>query len=220
MFTGPVMVDPTSGPDINVPLNFNHIMTLLEFRMSTTLVGNLTVKSITLQATDGSFAPVDVFAMAGEFDPRTGVVTPLATTLQDEIVITYDKTVAYKSTYPNPAYNAPVRTWTSFGVIVPQIAHIAGGNIEAVIEFHYKHTDEYGDEDYDDDELFNDNQSHITIPFNSLLTSGSTQGFLQGYRYIFNIEIDNFIKYFGYPIVEPWVNENDGTDDIIHDIVF
>lgn len=204
MYTGPVLLSVPASGSINENLPFKHVMTLLEFRLSTTLVGTLTVNSISLEATgiaDGQ--PRNIFLTKGTFSALDGSVDPgPAPAMSDKLTIGYNKNVAYKQ--------SEEQKYTSFGVIVPEIGPslTTGTRLKISFEFDYKNLNE------DDDGILAGQGGEIILDLDDILTGGSAKGLLTGYMYSYTIEVDNFIKYNGYPEVQPWL-----PDDNIHDII-
>jgi hypothetical protein len=215
MYTGPVVVDPDVASTLTAAMPFKHAMTLIEFRLSTTYVGTLMLNTATLTATNGG-SPQPIFAMKGTWDPRTGAVTPDAGSATDVLEVTHDRTVAYEKASSLTSYAA---NYTSVGFIVPAIPHSVGTTLKAVFKFQYKDEDDTSWVDYDE---LTGQPSEIEFDLDEVLTAGTPQGFMAGYRYIFNVSIDNFIKYLGYPVVEPWTapDESDPDDPNIEDIIF
>lgn len=213
MYTGPVTVDPNLSPSpITTPMSFKHVMTLIEFRMTTTYAGTLILNTAKLTATNGG-SPQPVFLMNGTWNPRTGGVNPDAASASAELEITYNSTVKHEST-SDPGY-------TSVGFIVPEIPHTDGNGtkFKAVFKFQYRDQNNTSWTDYEE---LTGQPSEIEFDLDDILTGGNAQGFCTGYRYIFNISVDNFIKYLGYPVVEPWSvpDENDPDDPNTEDIIF
>lgn len=214
MYAVPQSVDPSVVTDLTQNLLFRHTMTLIEFRLSTAYVGTLQVKSITVRAR--SSQNPDVFGMEGTFSASDGTVIPTA--YADNLTIDYgNKTVQWKN-----STGTNVLKYTSFGIIVPEIAYQDGVDdiqLEVTFEFYYP------DADGDSDELIGKG-STLTFDLAEVKTPDEisvpiAQGLLAGYRYVFNIEIDNFIKHVGYPVAQPWMPEEDGDgNDVTHEIKF
>lgn len=218
MYTGPVVVDiendAVSGL-ISKPLPFHHVMTLVEFRLSTTLIGSLQINSITLEAVDNTDQPKEIFLTEGTFSALDGSINPGPTSVTtDKLTVTYNKKVAYAS--------GGGLGHTSFGVIVPPIDITAatGTKLKVSFEFDYKNLDE------DEDDMPEGLGGYLELDLDAIQTdtgdgNGATpKGLVTGYRYTYPIAVDNFIKYTGYPEVQPWAFAQDGNgDDLIYDII-
>lgn len=212
MYTGPVEVtlpaiSTSAATQMSVSLPFKHAMTLLEFQISTTLVGSLAIKTITLKAEDALGSPVDIFALDGKFSAIDGSVFDIQTRTSS-MTITYHKKVAY-----NQAVNE--LRYTSFGVIVPEIPKSLtdGTKLKVTFEFDYKNLHE------ENDDILKGLGGELELDLGAITTNSTLQGLAASYRYIYTISIDNFIKYEDYPEVQSWYFEQneEGTGDKIYD---
>ncbi len=206
MYVDPIHIDMTGvkpGDTQTRALAFKHVMTAIEVRLSTTLTGTVIVDSVVLHAFDGN-QRAKVFAMKGTFD-ATGSqpvrVTPDPASYVNTLPITYSSTVIHKNT---PYY------YTPFAFIFPPIEYKPGRKITASIYIRYmKGNVVYTDQDLDLVGL----GGTMEFEFDNIQTAGLYQGLVSGYRYVYTAEIDNFIKYSGYPEIEEWVVPTDAPDD-------
>lgn len=208
MYVDPVYVDMTGlkpGDTQTRDLEFRHVMTALEVRLTTTHIGTVSIDSIVLEAYDGS-TTAPVFSMSGTFSARNGAVTPHPDNYADRLKLTYGiTTVAYKFD------EQPYRRYSPFAFLFPAVEHKPGRKFRATI--HFRHINQAG--------LSLAGQSAVMdFEFDNIQTAGAHQGLVAGYRYIYKAEIDNFIKYSGYPEIEEWVvPTGDPDDDQIKDII-
>lgn len=209
MIVGPVAVDISAkqaGSTINATLPLTHIMAAVELQLTNTHHGTLVVDSVKFELLDGAVAAAEI-GMRGTFSAVDGSVSVEPGSEISGIMMKYGSSVGYKhSTY---VYNR----YTPYTLIIPPVAHVAGRKIRATIYFNY-----VGDDDLDLVGL----GGTVDFNFDDIETNGSHQGLVGGYRYVYKVEVDNFIKYHGYPEVEPWVapDENDPDDDQTKDIIF
>lgn len=200
MYVEPVYMDMTGvkpGTTQTQSLTFKHAMTAMEIRLSTTHIGTVIVDSISLAATDGN-TKAAVFSKKGTYSAKDGSVIQQPDSYTDTLNITYNSLVGYKySSYIFERY-------TPFAFIFPPVEHKDGRKITATIHFKYINADE--------SELIGQS-STMEFEFDNIQTAGIHQGLVTGYRYVYTAEIDNFIKYSGYPEIEEWVVPTDAPDD-------
>lgn len=207
MYTGPVEIDPSVGPDLNKTLTFKHAMALIEMRISTTMAGTLYVTGLKMETLDAGGTPVELFRTKGRFNPITGSVTPDAGSATSELRT--NRTVAVE--YENAGGTSP--GYTSLSFVVPRADYTAGTGARLKMTVYFQYRDESGT--VQDDEIFGSGSS-VTFGLDDIMTGGAAQGFLPGYRYSFPVRVDNFIKYFGYPVVQDWLTDigEDGAEKI------
>lgn len=205
MYTGPVIVDPNVAADLTKTLDFKHVMTVLEFKITNTMPGSLRLRTITLEATKGG-QPQDIFLMNGTYSGYDGAITSGATR-QNKVEMKYDADIVYKQKKPG------LSMYTSCSFIFPAIAKALtdGTTLNVAMEFEYKN---------DEDGVLIGRGGSFNIDLGAIVTNSLTQGLLTGYRYTYMIDIDNFIKYTDYPQVAPWINEQIGGTDVVHEIIF
>lgn len=214
MYIAPVQIDPgvTSGATISRDIHLEHVMTALEIRLTNTHHGTVIVSHIDFEAFDNDGingdVPAYLFSMDGTFSVIDGSVTPTPGSEVDKITMSYGTSVGYKyATYDYSRY-------TPYSLIVPPVEYRSGRKVKASVWLRYDGSDESdlvglgGVLWFDLDVIKAKNGGH--------------EGLLGGYRYVFTAEVDNFIKYSGYPEVEEWVvpDENDPDDGQIKDIIF
>ncbi len=204
MYMNPIYLDMTGrvpGETLAMTVPFRHVMTTLEVRLETTMVGTVIVDSLVLDAFDGA-GRAEIFGMKGSYSARNGAVYPDADSYVDHFPITFNTTLA------TPYASIP---YSPFAFIFPAVGHRPGRKIVATIYFRY-----VGDGTLD----LVGQSAVMEFPFDNILTGGVNQGMIAGYRYIYAAYIDNFIKYSGYPEIEKWVlPTDDGGEDQIKDIV-
>jgi hypothetical protein len=216
MFTGKIEVDPVT-PAINgstvtldangripLPMQFRHAMTLLEFRLTTSLPGPLVIDTIKISAKDDSNTAAAVFGTKGTFNGITGAVT--CTEYRSELIFVYKKTVPYNKTI----ITAPTdpRNYTSCYMAIPEIdltAVPAPGYSGLKLTVHLAFDESPGADT--GRELYSG--STQTFNLSDVPATGSgKQGFIKAHRYLFNVTVDNFIKYSGYPSISTdWTEE-------------
>lgn len=204
MYMNPIYLDMTDrvpGEILAMTVPFRHVMTTLEVRLETTMVGTVVVDSLVLDAFDGA-ERAKIFAMQGSYSAKNGAVYPDGDSYIDHFPITFNTTLV-------TPYS--VDPYSPFSFIFPTVEHKPGRKIVATIYFRY-----IGDGTLD----LVGQSAVMEFPFDNILTEGVNQGFVAGYRYIYAAYIDNFIKYSGYPEIEEWVlpTDEDG-DEQIKDIV-
>lgn len=189
-------VDPTADAlkDLNackLPVTFNHIMTQLEFRFTVSFWGQDLIPSITLNCIDkDSSTPVKKIAMKGSYSFTTGALV-------------YDNdAMASEFTYKGiiiPVASGMGAGYTQ-GIVIPPIElKDADANIEMSVSIKFNKVNP---------------QPVQETPYSFTLKSlkatdeeGNTRyGLLPGYKYIFNVTIDNFVKYNGVPTKVKWTD--------------
>lgn len=200
MYIDPIymdMVGVNPGDILEQDLPFKHVMTAVEVRLTTTHIGTVVVDSIALEAFDGT-DKAPVFSMKGTYSAKDGSVSPLPGHYADHLNIAYNSMVNYK--YAGAVHES----YTPFPFIFPTVEHKAGRKLIATIYFKY-----IGDDGLD----LVGQTSMMEFKFDNIETAGVRQGLVGGYRYVYKAEIDNFIKYSGYPEIEEWVVPTDDPDD-------
>lgn len=214
MCAADITIDPADPSTLNTPIVFNHIMTALEFKLKTSLVGELVIESITLDAKyKANGQPAKIFFMEGTFDASTGDVEPDAASAISELTITYDRKVAYIEEDLKDGIR-----YTSCAAIFPAVEYGAGtgqinDNIEITAYLNFEHhADEFNNDSDKFDEL-KGSGSKITFDLDDMVFN-SKVGFHTGHKYVFDLTIDNFIKYQGFPEIGEWVDhEFEGGKD-------
>ncbi len=179
----------TPGAVTEVSPLFRHAMTLLEFRLSTSYVGPMTVSSIELEASE------PVFCLNGTYSAVDGTIAPDPLSLTDKLTIVYGshgkpKTVAL--TGSTPAY-------TSCCIMVPEISVDAAATTKLKVTFKFD----------SDKPLYHQGGSYEFNLKDVVTTTGDgpKYGFIKEWSYVFGVKIDNFIKYSGYPVPVSWGDE-------------
>lgn len=211
LYTGPVAVDPDVLSSLRPVMNFKHAMTLIELAVSTTMVGTLYVTGVTFETLDSSGNPAAMFYMTGKFNPITGKVTPDAGSLTSKL----EQNDRIAVEYIGDKASSPICTYIPF--FVPQMNYTAGSGAKLKMTVRFEYSDKEAQQH--DDEIFGSGSS-VTFRLDDILTGGTAQGFLAGYRYYFPVKVDNFIKYFGYPVVQEWETDaDDQGEEKIYEIV-
>lgn len=220
MYMEPVRIDMTGvkpGDQLTVPARFKHVMTTVEFRIRTTMTGTVLIDSIALDTYDGDVR-ANLFAMGGTYSYYDGSVNTDGAKFVNHSQKFFNKTLG---TYAHPAVNGTITNLQNrFPFIFPAIEHRPGRKIKATI---YVRRYVNGDTTNNGTLDFEGQPNVVWLDFDKIQTpagSGEYKGLAQGYRYVYTIDIDNFIKYSGYPEVEPWVLATDeGNEELIKEIV-
>jgi hypothetical protein len=202
MYIEPQWVDMSEFNPGEAPtktLAFNHVMTAVEIRLSTTLEGTVQVDSVVLDGFDGN-DPAALFGMSGTFSARNGAVAVDGSSFIDHLPINFNS-----STINNINATYSYQKYTPYAFIFPAVAHADARRIRATIYFKYM---------IDPGLDLVGTGGTMEFEFDNIKTEGENSGLVAGYRYIYTATIDNFIKYSGYPEVEQWV-----VDDQIKDII-
>lgn len=169
----------------NIVLSLKHAMTCFSFRIYTKKVGDAVLKQIKLTPKRGDF-----LVSSGIFDATTGEVNNVVyASGTNPLYIEINRRIAHIS--PNEA---------TIDVIVPPITDYQDNDIEVSLIF-YNHNEET--------ELL----TPISIPASSATNEGGKYQFKKGYRYIYQIEVDNYNKFtpLGF---EEWSTGPDQTINI------
>lgn len=175
-----------SSGTVNIQLK--HAMTCFSFKIFTTKVANAVLKQI--KVTDKSGATM---IASGDFDATTGIVTPATyASATTPVYIDINKTLPSGS--PDE---------TTFDVIVPPIVDYHDNDIEISLMFSYGSGE---------NEVITEFLTPVAIPASSGTLEDGKYQFKRGYRYIYQIEVDDYNKFtpLGF---EEW---NTVPDQTIH----
>lgn len=190
MYTAPVM-GVNSG---SVNLQLKHAMTCFSFKIYTTRVGNAVLTGI-------KFTPKsnDFLVSSGTFDATTGAVNDRVYADETTPLVVPIKNPTTGSIGVTLPTNTPDET--TFDVIVPPILDYADNAIELTLIFKNN-----GDPD-------TEYLTPVTIPASSATFEDGKHQFKRGYRYIYEVKIDNYTKFkpLGF---EEWNTVPDQTVDV------
>ena len=196
MYTGLIPVDPNTGggADLVPVFVFKHAMPVLEFRMITSFLGPLRIDRIELSATyKSSGMPANVFADSGIIDFTNGTINTSGATFSNTFSIEYKKTI--------PRYVNTSTVPTLCNMVFPQILD---NDVQIKVNFVFADPNDLSDSERD----IIGNLAPLLIDLSDVTTYSS--GLQNDYKYIFRVQIDNFIKYSGYPeILTTWTDEPD-----------
>ena len=188
MYTGKITVNPTPAgtPDLYPPFQFKHAMTVLQFRMQTSFTGPIRVDHIKLKAVDKAtgLVPASIFAKSGFVNLVTGALTidPSPANYSSELSIDFKKTITRKS--PTSTFVDP----TSCCFVFPEIT--GRSDVKIVVDI------VFSDPNDPSGQRILIAPENTTNPVEIDLSGTSFGGDLRkDYRYIFNMMLDNYIKY-------------------------
>lgn len=190
---GKQTVDPADYGTANkcdLPLTFYHIMSQLEFRFTPSFWGQDLFPHFYLKCTRNG-QPAEVIGTKGTYAFTTGLVTPTDWASEQTFSGTYI------------SIQGLLRVSTQ-GIILPPIElKPADDDIELSIEIRFNGQNTGQDTVPIQTEPYKISLKSLTATDGS---GNKRYGLLPGYKYVINIQIDNFVKYSGVPSMVKWTD--------------